>query len=399
MINGIRQAIFDLESYVPGKPIAELLREIPGLKPNRIVKLASNESPVGPSPKAVRAAVKAIRQAHLYPEPTAYDLRQAIARKHAIAADGVIVTSGADEALRLVAETLLEPQDTVVISRYAFPRFCQHAQLMGSGIIEVPMKSFCHDLKAMGRAAAERKAKAVFIANPNNPTGTFNSDAEMRELFKSFSADRPWIILDEAYYEFARDAFPKDYPDSLPDFFKLYPKLIVLRTFSKIAGLAGLRIGYAAAAPQLIALMHRARLVFNVSSPAQAAAIAGLNDRSHITKTLECVRQGRRFLEGALEEFGFQAVKPSAANFIFAGVPERFIRQGGAAKLYQELLQEGVIIRPVGEKGLENYVRITIGNAGQNRALIRALKKVLVTRGAEALPPELSPPRKRGSRS
>ncbi|MBI2069391.1 MAG: histidinol-phosphate transaminase [Elusimicrobia bacterium] len=382
---GVRPVIFELESYEPGKPLPELKREIPQLARRTIIKLASNENPLGPSPKALRAARSALKEMHRYPEPTAPVLRDKLARVHRVNPENILVASGADEALRLVVETLLDPCDSAVISQYAFSRFRQHVRLMGAGVTQVPMKDFRHDLPAMALKAMELKAKVIFVANPNNPTGTFNTERELREFFAALrrgspAGGEPWVVLDEAYHDFARHAFASQYPDTLPGFFEAYPKLIILRTLSKIVGLAGLRVGYLAGPAEFVRLLHRARLIFNVNMIGQAAALAALDDHAHIQRTLKTISQGRRFLTQELGRLGFDVVSPSAANFLFARIPA-----GNARDLYRRLLEEGVIIRPVGEPGLEAFVRITVGTPAQNKILIRALTKVLSVKATAVL--------------
>ncbi|MBI4063814.1 MAG: histidinol-phosphate transaminase [Elusimicrobia bacterium] len=384
MINGIRKAILELDTYTPGRPIDDLLREVPGLERKGVVKLASNENPLGPSPKAVAAVAKILSGIHRYPEPTAPLLRRRLADLNDVTAESIIVTSGVDEALRLIAEVLLEKTDVAVMSRFAFPRFRQHARLMGTGAVEVPMKAYRHDLQTMAHVAREAKAKAVFVANPNNPTGTFNTAAEMQRFFSTLlgkakpnglAGDEPWVILDEAYHEFARDAYPRDYAESLPRYFELYSKLIILRTFSKIAGLAGLRVGYAVANAQLTQFLHRARLIFNVNSLGQAAALAALDDAAHIAKTLKAVKDGRLFLAAQFKNLGLEVVGPSAANFLL-------VRNSGTAahRIYENLLAEGLIVRPLDEPDLKEHWRVSIGTLEENKRLIQALKGIVKSR-------------------
>ncbi|MBI2071213.1 MAG: aminotransferase class I/II-fold pyridoxal phosphate-dependent enzyme, partial [Elusimicrobia bacterium] len=261
----MKLAIGNVESYAPGTSIAQLKSERRDLAGRRIIKLASNENPLGPSPKAVAAIRRGAREIHRYPEATSPSLREALASHSGSSADEILVTSGIDEALRLIAETLLGPDDCCVLSQYAFSRYRQHAQLMGANVIEVPVQDFHVDLKQMAQEALDRRAKVLFIANPNNPTSTFNTDQELRVLFERLGPDGPAVVLDEAYGEFARDLYPELYPRSMLFYFKLYPRLIVLRTLSKIMGLAGMRIGYCAADKELIARMNKIKLVFNVT--------------------------------------------------------------------------------------------------------------------------------------
>ena len=368
----IRKAILSMERYKPGKPIAELKREIPGLVYKRVIKLASNENPLGPSPKALRAIARALPELHRYPESTSPLLRQKLARKYKIDLESVLIGSGADEILRLVVETFLGPKDVVVVSRHAFSRFKQNAQLMGSRVIEVPMKEYRHDLPAMARAARANRAKVIFVANPNNPTGTFNNKKELGKFFDYLGPGGPLVVHDEAYCDFAADAWPKAYPQTLPGYDRLYSKLIVVRTLSKIVGLAGLRVGYAVADSHIIAAMDRARLIFNVSSLAQVGACAALEDNGHIKRTLEIIREGRIFLVGELRKLGFLVIEPNAVNFLFVRVPKF-----SGKEIFQALLKRGIIVRPIEEPGITDFIRITIGFPGENRALIAALRRIL----------------------
>ncbi|MEK6542844.1 MAG: histidinol-phosphate transaminase [Elusimicrobiota bacterium] len=368
-----RQAIHSVESYVAGKTIEELRREFPGLR-SRPVKLASNEHPFGPSPKALAAVRGILKDLHRYPEPTSLLLRRRLARANSVSEDQIVCGSGADDLLRLAVETFVDAGDTVVMSRHAFPRFKQNVQLMAGKAIEVPMAGLTHDLAAMAQSAIRLRAKAVFIANPNNPTGTYNAKAQVVDFLNSLKTalrpdDLPWVVLDEAYREFALDAV-KDYPDSVPTLLRLYPRLLVVRTFSKIMGLAGLRVGYAVASDtETIVMINRARLIFNVSSVAQVATLAALSDRAHVKATLAAVREGRAYLSKQLTALGF-VVTPSVTNFIFVRC-----RQGSGKDLYERLLRKGVIIRPMRTAGLEDHVRISVGSARDNARLVAALKE------------------------
>lgn len=358
-----RNCLRELTPYLPGRSIASVQREL-GLK--HVIKLASNENPLGPSPKAMACYRRAERSCSLYPEGTSPELRLALARFHRLDPDRVIVGSGSDEIIRLLCEAYLEPEDEVVVSQYAFIRFRQQAALMGARVIEIPMVDWTHDLKTMSRAASVR-TKILFIANPNNPTGTFNSEEEVRDLLKTVPASA-LVVLDEAYCQFAEGW--EDYPRSVPRLLREHPNLVVLRTFSKAYGLAGLRIGYGLADPEVVGWLDRIRMPFNVNLPAQLAAIEALKDAAFVKRSVALAVGAREPLAAALRDLGFD-VRDSATNFIFARSPIP------GRELFKSLLRLGVIIRPLDEYGLPQHVRISIGAPAANRAVLSALKQIL----------------------
>jgi len=359
-----RPCLGRIAAYVPGKSIASVEREF-GLK--RVVKLASNENPLGPSPKALNEFRKSAAKMFLYPEGRSPELREAVARFHDWDAAGVIVGNGSDEIIRLVCEAFLDPGDGAVFSQYAFLRFKQQALLMGAELREIPMKNWTHDLKAMA-AGAQSGAKVAFIASPNNPTGTYNTEAELLEFLRSVPPSVV-IILDEAYCQFA--AARGDYPESLPDLVRRHPNLVVLRTLSKAYGLAGLRLGYGVGHPELIGWLDKIRMPFNVNLPAQKAAIAALADQAFVARSVALVRREGEKLARSLGDCGLDVVGASAANFLFVRSPLP------GAVLFEALLRHGVIVRPLDEYGLSHHVRVSIGNSAQNRTLVSAVKKVL----------------------
>ncbi len=359
-----RPCLSRIAAYVPGKSIASVEREY-GLK--RVIKLASNENPLGPSPKALKEFRKSAAKAFLYPEGRSPELREAVAKLHGWSAAGVIVGNGSDEIIRLVCEAFLDPGDGAVFSQYAFLRFKQQALLMGAELREVPMKDWKHDLKAMA-AAAQSGAKVAFVASPNNPTGTYSTEAEISEFLRAVPSSVV-VILDEAYCQFA--AALGDYPESLPGLVRRHPNLIVLRTLSKAYGLAGLRLGYGVGHPELIGWLDRIRMPFNVNLPAQKAALAALEDKAFVAKSVALARREGAKLARALNGCGLDVVGESAANFLFARSPIP------GAELFESLLRLGVIVRPLGEYGLAHHVRVSIGNAAQNKALVSAVKIVL----------------------
>ncbi len=358
-----RRAIRNVSPYLPGKSIASVQREL-GLR--RVVKLASNENPLGPSPKALAAFRRAAPDLMLYPEGSSPELRIGVAKAHKLDPDQVLIGNGSDELIRLLCEAFLEPDDEVVVSQYAFIRFKQQSAMMGARLIEVPMVDWTHDLETMGRASSAA-TKIVFIANPNNPTGTYNSHDEVAALLAKVSPET-LVVLDEAYYHYACEL--PDYARSVPDLLKRHHNLVVLRTFSKAYGLAGLRVGYAMADPELVGWLDRIRMPFNVSLPAQRACVEGLKDQAFVRRSVGLNSDSREALSGDLRHMGFGVID-SATNFLFlqSPVPGR--------ELFRSLLRQGVIVRPLEEYGLPRWVRITVGTPAQNKVLLTALRTVL----------------------
>ena len=361
-----RRALRDVTPYAPGKSIASVQREL-GLK--NVVKLASNENPLGASPKAMAALKKSLKMVELYPEGGSPELRDAIARFHKIAPERVLVGNGSDELIRLLCEAFLENDDEGVASQYGFIRFRQQAVMMGARVIEVPMVDWTHDLETMGKACSSR-TKLVFVANPNNPTGTYNTDDEVRALLKAVPP-QTLVILDEAYAQYA--AGQPGYPDSIPSLIDDYDNVVVLRTFSKVYGLAGVRAGYAVGNPEVIGWLDRIRMPFNVNLPAQQACIEALKDAAFVRKSLSQTASGRELLAGGLRELGF-GVEESATNFLFARSPIP------GRELFKGLVRLGLIVRPLDEYFLQGHIRITIGSRAQNKQLLAALKRVLAAK-------------------
>lgn len=358
-----RRALRDVFPYQPGKSIASVQREL-GLK--TVVKLASNENPLGPSPLAMAAYRKAEKSCALYPEGTSPELRAGLALFHQVEVESIIVGNGSDEIIRLLCEAFLDPEDEVVVSQHAFIRFKQQASMMGARVIEVPMTDWTHDLALMAQAASPR-TKLIFVANPNNPTGTYNTQEEVEALLAAVPKTS-LVVLDEAYFQYA--AGIQGYTKSLPDLVREHDNLVVLRTFSKAYGLAGLRVGYGVADPELIGWLDRIRMPFNVSLPAQRACLEALKDGAFVKRAVAVNDAQRAVVACALGEMGFGA-GDSATNFIFARSPLP------GRELFKALLRQGVIIRPLDEYGLPHFVRVSIGTAAQNKTLFAALKKVL----------------------
>ena len=346
-----------LKPYQPGKPIEEVEREL-GIA--GAVKLASNENPLGPSLKAVEAARGALAEVHRYPDGSAYYLRHALAERVGVAPDQVVVGNGSNDLLVLLAQALLTPDDEAVVGDPAFVVYRLAVQAVGARVVAVPLRDFTHDLPAMARAVTER-TKLLFIANPNNPTGTMVGAGEFEALLGELP-DHVVVAMDEAYVEYIER---EDFPDCLAAV-RAGRRVVVCRTFSKIYGLAGLRVGYAVAPEPLAAAINQVRPPFNVSRIAQAAALAALDDEAHVQASREANRAGLAQLTAGLEALGVGYV-PSVANFLLVEVGD-----GRAAS--DALLHQGVIVRPMGGYGLEAYVRVSVGTAEENTRFLDAIE-------------------------
>ena len=359
--NLARKGILKIESYIPGKSIEEVQKEF-GAK--RWVKLASNENLLGPSPKAMAAIRKELPTIYLYPEGPCTVLRKALAERFAISEGMVVISNGADNLILMIANAFVDEEDEVVMADPTFPVYTNVTQIMGGKPIKVKLKDFTHDLDTMLKKV-NRKTKLVFICNPNNPTGTTVS-LESFNYFLSHLPKHVIVVLDEAYGDFVEDAF---YPNGL-DYIREKRQIIVLRTFSKVYGLAGLRIGYALGKEDLVNCLYQVRDPFPVHRLAQVAAVAALNDEDHAVKSIQLVYEGKRYLYKELDRMGLLYV-PSQANFIFID----FEKDSG--EIFQALLREGIIIRPGKIWGYSTFARVTIGRMEDNRRFIKALKKVL----------------------
>lgn len=349
--------------YSPGKPIPEVQREL-GL--TEVVKLASNETPLGPSPKAMAAVHASAATMHLYPDAAAFELRDAIARKFGVPANQVLLGNGSDELLHLMAVLVVgEPRHKVVMGHPSFIRYDAAAGTMGGTLVKVPLDAaWRHDLDAM-LEHCDDDARLLFIANPNNPTGTIvRRDALDRFLDRV--PPHVMVVLDEAYHEFAADA--DGYPDGL-DLLKAGRNVVVLRTFSKAHGLAGIRVGYGFAAPDVVDAYHRAREPFNVNSLAQAAAIAALDDDEHVRATVELNARGRKRMEAALRELGAEPVE-SYGNFVVANLGQPDV------PVFEALLREGVIVRSCSALGMPGYLRVSIGTDAEVDRFLDAFRRV-----------------------
>ena len=360
----VRRSVLAIPPYVPGKSIGEVRRDT-GLR--RIVKLASNENALGPSPRGIAAAWRALREGHRYPDGGARDLRVALGRHLGVAPDHLLVGNGADEAITLVVATFLNEGEEAVIPRPTFSAYEAAVRMMGGRPRFIPLRDGLVDLAALGTAIT-RRTKLVFVCNPNNPTATLVGDRALRRFLRDLP-DRVVVVLDEAYLDFA-DA--GDRPRAL-DYIRRGWNVIALRTFSKLYGLAGLRVGYAIARPNLITHMSRVKPPFNVSVPAQAAALAALRDGAFVRRTLAGVRRERARLTRGLEGLGLVVV-PSQANFVFVHLPVP------SDPVVAGLLRRGVIVRPGSFFGEPRGLRISIGTPRETDACLRALAACL--RGA-----------------
>ncbi|MDD5259894.1 MAG: histidinol-phosphate transaminase [bacterium] len=357
----IRKNILQFQPYIPGKPIAEVKREL-GLK--RVIKLASNENPLGPSLKALQAVKKALNSVFLYPEGSGILLKRKIAKKLALRPSNIILGNGSDELIEIIGKTFLDPGDEIIVSADGFIRYKMAGDLMCCGVIAVPSKDHKHDLAGM-KAAITPKTKVIFIINPNNPTGTYVSERELVEFFQGLREDII-VVFDEAYYEYATQ---KDYPQTL-DYLRKGKNVIILRTFSKIYALAGLRVGYGLAGEELISYLERVRPPFNVNSLAQVAAEVSLDDKQQIKRSLALVEKEKKKLYRELDKLSITYI-PSAANFVLIDLKRE------AGEISKKLLASGVIVRPMGEYKLPTCIRVTIGLPAENNRFVSALRKLL----------------------
>ncbi|HJV00412.1 MAG TPA: histidinol-phosphate transaminase [Burkholderiaceae bacterium] len=352
--------------YQAGKPIAEVAREF-GLDEANIVKLASNENPFGVPESARQAMTAAATELGRYPDANGFDLKAALSKRYDVPADWITLGNGSNDILEIAAHAFVERGQSVVYSQYSFAVYALATQGVGARHIVVPAKAYGHDLQAM-LAAIEDDTRLVFIANPNNPTGTFIPAAEI-EAFLAKVPAHVVVVLDEAYNEFLA---PEQQFESA-EWVKKYPNLLVSRTFSKAYGLAGLRVGFAIAQPALTDLMNRIRQPFNVNSMAQAAAIAALNDKAFLAQSAANNTAGYQQFVEAFEKMGLEYV-PSYGNFVLVKVGDD---DGAGARVNLALLKQGVIVRPVGNYGLPQWLRISIGLPQENAVLIAALAKAL----------------------
>jgi histidinol-phosphate aminotransferase len=348
--------------YQPGKPISELAREM-GLKEKKIIKLASNENPLGVSPKAKSAIKKAIAELGRYPDGNAFDLRAALAKRYGVPAECIVVGNGSNDLLEMAAAVFLGPGRSAVYSQHCFAVYPLATQSRGARSIVVPAKNYGHDLEAMAAAIAP-DTRVVFIANPNNPTGTFVPGGEL-EAFIARVPRETAVVVDEAYTEY----LPRELRYDSVGWLAKHSNLILTRTFSKVYGLAGLRVGFGLMQPAVADLLNRVRQPFNVNSLALAAATAALGDRKFVAKSTQMNRTGMVRLERALRKLGLETI-PSCANFVTFRVLH-------AKAVYQKLLRQGVIVRPLAGYEMPDHLRVTVGTSGENERFLKALETAL----------------------
>ncbi len=353
-----------LRPYEPGKPVAELEREY-GIRD--AIKLASNENPLGPGARARAVLAQAAAEIGRYPDGNGFALKAALARHVGVASEQLTLGNGSNEVLELAGRAFVSPAHEVVFSQHAFAVYALVTQAIGAQAVIIPARAWGHDLEAMGAAIGQR-TRLVFIANPNNPTGTWVR-AQALERFLRGVAPHVMAVVDEAYFEFVGEP---DYASAI-SWIERFPNLIVTRTFSKVHGLAGLRVGYGVSTPEVADILNRVREPFNVNSLGLAAAEAALADNAHVVESVALVREGMKQLTEGFRRLGLSYV-PSVANFVAVDLGRP------AAPVYEALLREGVIVRPIGGYGMPNHLRVTIGLAQENERFLAALAKVLRTK-------------------
>ncbi len=353
----VSENIKNISPYVPGKPIEELEREL-GISGS--IKLASNENPLGPSPKAVAAVKKALEGLNRYPDGSGFYLSQALAKHYDVDIARIILGNGSNELIELAVRTFVQPGDEVISADPSFVVYKMITQAAGGANVIVPCRDGRHDLEAMAERITE-KTRIVFIANPNNPTGTMNTKIEM-DRFMARVPDHVLVAVDEAYFEYVTHA---DYPESL-DYLRADKNLLALRTFSKIYGLAGLRIGYGITTPMVAELMNKVRQPFNTNSLAQVGALAALADRKHVEKSVANNIEGKKFICQSFDQLGI-TYYPTETNFVM------FETSKDGRELYSSLLKKGVIIRHMGG----NRLRVTIGLPDENKRFMTELEAIV----------------------
>ncbi|MDR2709277.1 MAG: histidinol-phosphate transaminase [Elusimicrobiota bacterium] len=365
----VRKNCQDFAPYIAGKPIEEIKRE---LKLRQVVKLASNENNLGPSPLAVRAIKKNAPKVYAYPDSNSFALKQVLAKKYDIPANSIFTAAGGDEIIEILGKLFFSPGDEIIISKHSFIRYEMAVKLMDAKAVVVPMADgFVQNLDAM-LAKCSPKTKAIFITNPNNPTGTYNDCAAFENFLQNVPVSQdgqsPLIILDEAYFEYA--AMMPDYPNGL-DYIRRYKNLIVFRTFSKAYALAGMRVGYGFANPEIVDYIERIRPPFNVNSLASAAACASLTDKNQVKRTQKLIKAEKNYLYKKFEKLDIDFID-TAANFIMFSVPNLMGKE-----LFKMLLEKGVIIRSLDEYELREWARVSIGLHSENKFFIKKLKEVI----------------------
>ncbi|MCX5694452.1 MAG: histidinol-phosphate transaminase [Candidatus Omnitrophica bacterium] len=357
----IRKSVLLINPYVPGKPIEETKRQL-GLK--EVIKLASNENPLGVSPKAINAIKKALSGINRYPDAQGFYLKKRLAKFFGLIPENFVLGNGSDELIDIIIKTFVEPDENIVTSESTFLEYEIVAQVNDRKVKKAPLRYFKYDLNALLKLV-DKKTKLIFIANPNNPTGTYVNREEVAQFMNAL-ADDIVVVFDEAYNTFID---VNDYPDSL-SYLKRKRNIIILRTFSKAYGLAGLRLGYALAAPELATYMEQVRQPFNTNLLAQVAGLAALDDKVFLKKTRRVTLEGKNFIYQQLSRMGVGYV-PSIANFILVdtGTDSR--------EVFKLMLKFGVIVREMSQYGLRNFIRVTIGTLKENQRFLRVLSKVI----------------------
>lgn len=362
ILDAINPALSALPVYQPGRPIEEVAREH-HLDPRSIIKVASNENPLGPSPKAVAAMQKVLSNLHLYPDGNAFYLKRKLAAKLGVQPENFVLGNGSNEIIEFVGHAFMRPGVDVIVSEYCFAIYPIMAKMFGANLISVPATRLGHDIPAMLRAVTPQ-ARVMFVANPNNPTGTLAPKAEIERLVRELP-DSVLLVMDEAYVEFIDD--PPDLLGLIRSGRK--PNLLLMRTFSKIYGLAGLRLGYGIGHPAVIAAFEKVRQPFNINALIQAGALAALDDAEHLARTKENNALGLAFFARELARLGLE-IAPSAANFLL-------VKVGDGQAVFESMQKQGVIVRPMGGYRLPEWVRITVGTPAENPRCLAALAAAL----------------------
>jgi histidinol-phosphate aminotransferase len=360
-----KPAVRDIVPYEPGKPVEEVQREL-GLE--RVVKLASNEGPFGPFPEALDALAAAAPELNRYPDGGAYRLRAALAERHDVRFEEIAIGAGADGVVDALSQVALEPGDEVVCGWPSFPSYVIDAQKLGAVARTIPLIEGRYDLEGMLDAVTDR-TKIVYVCHPNNPTGTMNTRAALDRYFDDVP-DHVLTVLDQAYFEYVDDP---DYADGIEEYVKAGRRTIVLRTFSKIFGLAGLRVGYGVGPESVVTAIGKVRRAFDITSPAQVAAVASLTApgaQMEVERRRRVNSEGRPAIDRTLRERGFEPIGPAVANFVFAEVAD------DSRPLFEQLLREGVIVRPTHGFGAPSAIRVTVGTPEENAFFAEALGRV-----------------------
>lgn len=362
----VSASIEAMRAYPPGRPWRDLAKDL-GIPEHELLLLAANENVLGPSPKAVDAAARALKESHLYPDGGSNELKAALSKKLGVAKETLVIGNGSNDIIELLVRTFVGPEDTVVTAWPSFVVYRLVTQAHGRDAIVAPLRKLRYDLSAMA-ALIDQRTKLVFIANPNNPTGTYVSKREVAAFLDRIPRSAI-VVLDEAYFEYTTAA---DYPNGLKDFTGR-PRLVVLRTFSKAYGLAGLRVGYGVMDPLLVDYVDRVRQPYNVSVVAQAAAMAALEDDAHLEKSKEMVRAGMKQLEEGFRKMGIEPV-PSQANFVLVRLPHP------GNELQEALKERGILVRAMAGYGMPETIRITVGTQEMNARVLAALEELLAER-------------------